>query len=45
MSDEPLSSVPDDEIDDDMPIEVHPCGDIFDAQDSVIVTDADGQGG
>ena len=41
MSDEPQSNVPDDELDDDMPVEVHPCGDIFDARDSVIVTDAD----
>lgn len=42
MSDEPKTSASDDEIDDDMPVEVHPCGDIFDAQDSVIVTEADG---
>jgi hypothetical protein len=44
MSEEPLSSTPDDEIDDEMPVEVHPCGDIFDARDSVVVTDADAQG-
>jgi hypothetical protein len=43
MSDEPRRDVPDDEIDDDMPVEVHPCGDIFDARDSLIVTDADEQ--
>jgi hypothetical protein len=40
MSDEPKNSAIDDEADDDMPVEVHPCGDIFDAQDSVIVTEA-----
>lgn len=45
MSDEPQGTVPDDELDDDMPVEVHPCGDIFDARDSVIVTDTDQQGG
>jgi len=41
MSEEPLNSLPDE--DDDMPVEVHPCGDIFDARDSVIVTDTDAQ--
>lgn len=41
MSDEPLSNAPDDEVDDEMPVEVHPCGDIFDAHDSIVVTDAD----
>ncbi len=41
MSDQPNNSVPGDEIEDDMPVEIHPCGDIFDAGDSVVVTDAD----
>ncbi len=45
MSDEPRYTVPDDDPDDDMPVEVHPCGDIFDAHDSVIVTDTDQLGG
>lgn len=45
MSDEPKNTAPDDEVEDDMPVEVHPCGDIFDARDTVVVTDADEAGG
>jgi hypothetical protein len=41
MSEEPRDGASDDDIDDDMPVEVHPCGDIFDAHDSVIVTETD----